>query len=272
MHCANFERVFAKIVEEADADILFGCQIGAFRQGFSIARIHVGNLLRNQFGDGVRFEEVHDYLSVWNLFRSPRPAVVSLHGNSRVFHVPGSRSRDVGAVITRFDVQMARHGQARVITGNMHIVCGKRSPTIAQRQRAVRELRVHLDGLAAPDPGTPVVRIILGDDNLKSLQAREALRRHNNDEAPWEVFPSGADLMGDHVAVSGAAARFLPVAVGCSFVERGARHDSHDAVALVFALRGASQPANENRRKFNLDALVNSCGRLLAWACGSSRH
>ena len=56
MHCANFERVCAKIVEEADADILFGCQIGAFRQGFSIARIHVGNLLRNQFGDGVRFE------------------------------------------------------------------------------------------------------------------------------------------------------------------------------------------------------------------------
>ncbi len=270
MHCANFERVCAKIVEEADADILFGCQIGAFRQGFSIAGIHVGNLLRNQFGDGVRFEEVHDYLSVWNLFRSPRPAVVSLHGNSRVFHVPGSR--DVYAVIARFDVNMARHGQAHVITGNMHIVCGKHLPTLAQRQRAVRALRVHLDGLAAPDPDTPVVRIILGDDNLKSLQAREALQRHNNDESPWEVFASEADMMGDHVAVSGAAARFLPVAVGCSFVERGVRHDSHDAVALVVALRGASQPANENGRKFNLDELVNSCGRLLAWACGSSRH
>ena len=46
-----------------------------------------------------------------------------------------------------------------------------------------------------------------------------------------------ADLNGDHVAVSGAAARFRPIALGNSFHDRGMRNDSHDAVAVVITLR-----------------------------------
>ena len=85
-------------------------------------------------------------------------------------------------------------------------------------------------------------------------------QRHTDNEALWEVFASPADLNGDHVAVSGAAARFRPIVLGNSFHDRGMRNDSHDAVAVVITLReakkrktasdsqesrGALQPASE---------------------------
>eukprot|EP00959_Pyramimonas_sp_CCMP1952_P261548 5468604-Pyramimonas_sp.AAC.1 len=67
--------------------------------------------------------------------------------------------------------------------------------------------------------GTPVVRIMVGDNNLNSRQAREALQQHTDDEALWEVFASPADRQGDSVAVCGAVARFRPVAVGASYLD-----------------------------------------------------
>ena len=103
-------------------------------------------------------------------------------------------------------------------------------------QQIVRHVRVYLDGLAAPDPGTPVVRIMLGDNNLLAQQARQALQRHTANEALWEVFPAPGGLRGDNVAVSGASARVVPIAVGYSYEDRGMRNDSHDAVAVVITL------------------------------------
>ena len=76
------------------------------------------------------------------------------------------------------------------------------------------------------------MRIMVGDNNLDAQQAREALQRRTDNEPVWEVFASPADLIGDNVAVSGAAARFRPIALGASFLDRGMRNDSHDAVAV----------------------------------------
>ena len=161
-HCAKFGRVCAQIVQEADADFLFGCEVGAFRQGLGKAQIRVGDILRRPFGDNVCFAEVNNYLGVWGFGGAYQPVVVSLHGDAAIFHVPGPRQVD--AVIARFDAQTSGHGKVHVVTGNMHIVCGDRFPTILQRQRAVRALRLYLDGLAAPEPDTPVVRIMVGDN------------------------------------------------------------------------------------------------------------
>ena len=189
-HCSNFGRVCATIVQDADADLLFAC-----------------------FSDG-----------------ASQPAVVSLHGDTDIYHVPIGQQMD--AVITRFDVQTSGHGKVHVVIGNMHIVCGERPLSILTRQRAVRFLRVHLDGLEAPESDTPVVRLAVGDNNLTSQEAREAFQRHADDEALWEVFASPANRTGVNVAVCGAVARFRPV-----------RNDAHDAVAVVVSLPGASQPA-----------------------------
>ena len=63
-HCTNFGRVCAKIVEDGDADLFFACEVGAFRQGLSKAKIHVGGILQKPFGDSARFAEVNNYLGV----------------------------------------------------------------------------------------------------------------------------------------------------------------------------------------------------------------
>ena len=246
-HCTNFGRVCATIVEDADADLLFACEVGAFRQGLSKAKIHVEDILKKPFGDSVRFAEVNNYLSLWGFGGASQPALVSLHGDTKIYQVP--IGRQVDAVIARFDVQTSGHGRVHVVTGNMHIVCAEHPPSVLTRQRAVRLLRLHLDGLEAPEVDTPVVRIMVGDNNLNSQQAREALQRHADDEALWEVFASPADRIGDNVAVCGAVARFRPIAVGASYLDRGMRNDSHDAVAVVITLRGASQPAEAKKRE-----------------------
>ena len=72
---------------------------------------------------------------------------MSLHDNAEIFRVPVEGAVD--DVIVRFDVQKEGHGRVHVVTGNMHIVCGRCPPSIAQRQSAVKALRVHLDGMAA---------------------------------------------------------------------------------------------------------------------------
>ena len=77
---------------------------------------------------------------------------------------------------------------------------------------------------------------MVGDNNLNSELTRQALQRHTDNEALWEVFASPADRSGDNVAVSGASARFRPIALGYSFEDRGMRNDSHDAVAVVITL------------------------------------
>ncbi len=86
------------------------------------------------------------------------------------------------------------------------------------------------------------MRIIVGDDNLTTEQARQALQCVNTADPLWQVHATLTDASGDHMAVSGATADVVPIAVGCSFSDRGMRNDQHDAVALALCVRGASQP------------------------------
>ena len=127
-HCTNFGRVCAKIVQEAEADLFFACEVGPFWQGLRRAHIHVEDILQEPFGDSVRFAEINNYLGVWGFGGASQPAVVSLHGDAQIHRVPVGRELDV--VITRFDVQTSGHGKAHVVVSNMHIVCGTSPPAI----------------------------------------------------------------------------------------------------------------------------------------------
>ena len=230
-HCENLARVCAKIVEEGGCDLLFACEVGGFRQGFKEAKIDVRHVLKEPFGDSVQHAEIDNYLAVWGFGGASQPAQVSLHGCAERYTVP--IGRDVDAAITRFDVVKSGIGKCHVVVGNMHIVCSKsQHRTIATKQRAVRLLRDHLDGYVC-EPDIPVVRIMVGDNNLVSQHVREALQRETDTHPLWEVHAAKADFKGDHVAVSGAAARFRSIAVGESFKDRGMRHDCHNAVAVV---------------------------------------
>ena len=42
-HRENFARVCAKLVEDGDCDLLFGCEVGAFRKGFSTCLLYTSD-------------------------------------------------------------------------------------------------------------------------------------------------------------------------------------------------------------------------------------
>ena len=255
-HLEQFARVCAKIVEQSEADMLFGCEVGGHRDGLHQVGVDLGDYLRAPFGDGVGYDGVDNYWSVYRLGGAAQPSkadpasnppdVDIVHG-SYIYTLP--REAEVDAMVTCFDVHSIEHGKVHVVVGNMHIVCGKKPPSIPARQRMVGKLQQQLEGVSAPDPHTPVVRIMLGDNNLNSQQVREAVQRRTDKDPLWEVCSSTADKGGDDIAVCGADASFVSVAVGCSFTDRGLRNDSHDVVAVRITLRGAVQPADQKRRK-----------------------
>ena len=111
--------------------------------------------------------------------------------------------------------------------------------------QVLQQLREHLETYAVPDPLVRVVRLIVGDDNLSTTEARQALQRTTEEDPLWEVHPALAEGQGDHVAVSGAAATPIDISIGTSFQDPGMRHDQHDAVAVALSVRGASQPAEQ---------------------------
>ena len=255
-HLQQFARVCAKIVEQSEADMLFGCEVGGHRDGLHQVGVDLGDYLRAPFGDGVGYKGINNYWSVYRFGGAAQPSRadpscsppdVDIGHGSHIYTLP--REAEVDAMVTCFDVHTIEHGKVHAVVGNMHIVCGKKPPSIPVRQRMVRKLQQRLEGVSAPDPHTPVVRIMLGDNNLSSQQVREAVQRRTDKDPLWEVISSTADKGGDNVAVCGADASFVSVAVGFSFTDRGLCNDSHDVVAVRITLRGAVQPADQKRRK-----------------------
>ena len=93
----------------------------------------------------------------------------------------------------------------------------------------------------------PSVHIVAGDLHIvvSTEEAGQALQRETQVDPLSEVIPALAEGRGDHVAVNGGAARFNIILVDVSFEDRGMCRDLHDAVAVMFSDRGASQPAKE---------------------------
>ena len=142
-------------------------------------------------------------------------------------------------MITQFDVETIGGSKCHLIVGNMQIRWDWPGGTMPQRQKAVEKLRERLESFRVPRAHLPVVRIMVGDNNLVSQHVREAVQPGILAHPLWTVYPAPADRQGAHVAVTGAAARFSPIAVGASFQDRGMRNDCHDAVAVVITTRTA---------------------------------
>ena len=138
-HCQTLGTVAAQIVEETDADVFFGCEVGHFREGLPKAKLDAGEIMRVPFGDGVRTAVKDAYLAVWGFRgasqpaadsgRAPEPVAVSLHGDVVIHNLPFARLVD--AAITRFNVMTPK---THVIVGNMHTVAGKTLPSLRQEK------------------------------------------------------------------------------------------------------------------------------------------
>ena len=91
----------------------------------------------------------------------------------------------------------------------------------------------------------PSVHIVAGSLHLVvwTEEAGQALQHDTQVDPLSEVIPALAEGRGDNVVVNGGAARFSIIVVDVSFEDRGMCPDLHDAVAVMFSDRGASQPA-----------------------------
>ena len=262
-HCRNFARICEEMVLAGELDILFGCEVGGCREGFHCQRIDVRDILEKPFGPTVSVTSIDNYIAVTGFQNSS----CFLHGTSRKVTCLGDR---FDAAITHYDILPGGASQpaAHVIVGNLFIVGGSKDkpPKLATRQRIVCELRNELEKCPVPDLQVPVVRLIVGDDNLSTDEARQALRQETDMDPLWEVFPAREEGRGDHVAVNGATASVIPIPIGKSFGDRGMRPDQHDAVAVLLKIGDDSQPAKEETdseadrgtySRLNLDAETN---------------
>ena len=88
-------------------------------------------------------------------------------------------ARRVDAAITRFDILRYDRGGAsqpavHIVAGILHTVCGDHAPRTCTRKRIQQLFRDQLESYAAPEPQVPVVRLIVGDDNLSTLGGASA--------------------------------------------------------------------------------------------------
>ena len=242
-YCWNFACICDTIVQKGQVDLLFGCEVGGFRQGFRCTSMNVWDILQTRLGSTVSVAEVDNYIAVF------RKSSALLHGLSSKFTF-GEGCFD--AAITRFDICPGGASQpaAHVIVGNLHIDYSNNPRwSVLERQKIVRLLRDELETYTAPQPDMPVVRLIVGDDNLSTEEACEALQRKKNTDPLWGAIPAVDEGRGDHVAVNGASVRLIIVPVGRSLENRGTRNHRHNAVGVVISVRGAFQPAEGRGEK-----------------------
>ena len=188
-HRGNFRRVCVQMVLQGDLDIMFGCELGDKREGFSRASISVNDILEESFGD-ISCSVIDTYMALSGFQDSD----VVLHGDPVKFTMTVD-SRWVDAVITRFnvlrnDASDARQTVAHIVAGNVHTVCGGDSaPTRHQRKRVLQQLRVQLEAYDAPHPQVRVVRLIVGDDNLFTMEALQVLQQRTDADHSGRFIP-----------------------------------------------------------------------------------
>ena len=251
IHCENFKRVCAKLVEEGDLDLLFGSEAGGHVKGLKSAGLSAQEMLASSFSkETFRVQQMNNYLAMWGFGGASQPASVSPQAPSTLLSYLFRRNLgpEMLAVITPFLVR-PRGGASKpatvfLVVGHVHIVSGKKGPTTVARQRAVHHLRVQLETFVPPKPVMRVVRMIVGNDELTTEEAQACLQRQREEDPVWEVLGTVAGRNGDHIAVCGAHARFRPIAVGASFKDHGMHNnEQHDAVAVELTFRAAPKRA-----------------------------
>ena len=104
----------------------------------------------------------------------------------------------------------------------------------------VQKLRRLLEEFTASDPQVSTVRLIVGDDNLTTEEARQAYQQEREEEPLWAVIPALTEMRGHHVAVSGAAASSVIIPIGRSWEDKGMPHTQHNVVAVRLRVRVAA--------------------------------
>ena len=87
-----------------------------------------------------------------------------------------------------------------VVVGSYHLQCLASTPELATRQKALNVLQEQLPTFGPLEPGMPVARMLVGDDNWEFEEAKAALQRNRDLDPLWEVYATPSLGSGDHIA------------------------------------------------------------------------
>ena len=60
-YCGTFVGACGELVEQGNADLVLGCEVGGFRQGFKREGIDVGEVLQKPFGETIAYSEMDNF-------------------------------------------------------------------------------------------------------------------------------------------------------------------------------------------------------------------
>ena len=80
-YCWNFARICDTIVQKGQVDLLFGCEVGGFRQGFRCTGMNVWDILQTRLGSTVSVAEIDNYIAVFR--KKVRPCCMALQASLR---------------------------------------------------------------------------------------------------------------------------------------------------------------------------------------------
>ena len=245
----NFARICAKAVDEGNLDFFFGCHVGDAQKGLTKAGYNIDKLLCEPFKQQYHAREIESYVTTWGFGGASQPVQANLVTFPEIYTIPAERfvQAAVCSFVVRARTTASQFTSVFLVVGNMHVNSFGEAPTERAKERTLHLLRQYLDKFQAPEPQMPVVRVIVGDDDLTATQAQQVLQRQWESDPLWEVMSANIwrDAVGDHISVCGATAERLDIAVGASYTDRGMREDCHDVVAAKLCIRVVSHPLDD---------------------------
>ena len=254
-HSTKFKQLLTTLTTDYSADIVLGCEIGAYQKGMTdyLARdVCLPNLMTT--------------------FRSNYMTSLSQKGNTpSTIGTPEIMELDepdfplqVQLVLTAVQPKEGSKKGSIMAIGNMRIGPPTSNeeqygPTIATRQRLVMGALAHVENYGNrvvqemhPDDRRGVALLLVGDCNLSKEMAAQtvaALQPRGVKTAcnVWKVRATSHGLQGDVAFYKGCLASSFDVGIGSSWPDSGMRNDVHDALGLMLSvpILGAPMSAEE---------------------------
>ena len=186
-HVFTFRNVLNTLGQAADNDFVFGSEVGGVHEGLRRANVDFQNIVSEAL-PRAECSSSGAYLHIWNIGQRGAALV-----RSGTWKAPTSYNADVrwqafeltyrdSRMFAGHDASQLEDPKVGLLAGNMQIpVGGNRPPSIKTRRRIVHLTLEHLAQLEVDAwrgrPNFPVLRLLVGDCNLKKTDAQAATQK-----------------------------------------------------------------------------------------------
>ena len=167
-HKKNLSRVVQRAIDEGELDMCAGCEVGSYKLGLGAACINIEDVLAPILPKNAQAQTVQNYLAMWGIAAVSQRCVpsLSLHTEPIVVQL-SSDALEPQLVISIFEVTLGDLAGFALL-GQLHVrtPSNKSTPSIATRQRMVREAMRHMESTQRDYACNPGALVLVGDPNL----------------------------------------------------------------------------------------------------------